>query len=271
MSEDFQGNLTDVWYGNEIEISVGYYDSEVDSGKWIYEVIEYREGFNPDMPEQSEGIYDKLSYKGDKRIQVENSISLSQKFTGFGVGLDKFENLNGLVAKAVIVPDGGSIPGGVDSERYYTNFSPSNSDLDEVPNEGSFNNNLSGRFDQKVEQEPAGALGQIVGEEIDATSLDLTSTNEIVFNLNGVEITLDRNNYADVEDIAGDINQLLTASSVDEVVASDRGDSLVITGSSKSDVVEIGEATSGSLATIGLTHGEYAASEWAIDHTNTFN
>ena len=158
MSGDFAGNLTDIWYGNEIEVAVGHWDGT----EFKYEVIEYREGFNPDMPEQTEGVYDRLSYKGDKRIQVENSINLSQKFTGFGVGLDKFENLNGLVVRAKIVSDGGDIPQEVDSERYYTNFSPSNSDLDEIPNEGAFNNNLSGRFDKKVDTEPVGTEDWVI-------------------------------------------------------------------------------------------------------------
>lgn len=150
--------LTDIWYGNEIEISIGYYDGT----EFQYQVIEYREGFQPSMPEKLEGVYDGLSYKGEKRISAQNVINLSQRFAGFGIGLDKFKTLKGLVVRAEIVSDGGDIPEEIESTIYYINFNPSHSDLDEIPSEGEFNNNLSGRFDIKTYQEPTGAEDWVI-------------------------------------------------------------------------------------------------------------
>ena len=155
---DFASNLTDIWYGNEVEVSIGYYDST----EWVYEVIEYREGFSPDNPDNTEGIYDGLVYKGDKRIQVEKTVDFSQRFRGFGVGLDKFENLAGMVVKLEIVPDGGEIPADVESTMYLTNLNTSNSNLDDVPNQGEFNISLSGRWDEKVYEEPDGTEDWVV-------------------------------------------------------------------------------------------------------------
>jgi len=149
----FDSNLTDIWYGNEIEVSIGHYDGSA----WVYEAIEYREGFSPDEPDNTEGVYDGLAYKGDKRIQVEKTVDFSQRFRGFGVGLAKYENLDGLVVKLEIIPDGGTIPAEVDSAMFLTNLNTSNFQLDDIPNTGEFNINLSGRWDEKVFSEPTGS------------------------------------------------------------------------------------------------------------------
>lgn len=154
----FDSNLTDIWYGNEIEVSIGYYDGS----SWVYEVVEYREGFSPDEPDNTEGVYDGLQYKGDKRIQVEKTVDFSQMFRGFGVGLAKFENYSGMVAKMEIVPDGGTIPAEVDSTMWLTNLNTSNFTLDDIPNQGGFNINLSGRWDDKVFTEPTGTEEWVV-------------------------------------------------------------------------------------------------------------
>lgn len=146
----FDGNLTDIWYGNEIEVAIGWYNGTA----WQYEVIEYRQGFNPEVPDNTEGVYDGLTYKGDKRIQIEKTIDLSQTFRGFGIGLDKFENLSGMIVRSTIVPDGGTIPAEVNDTRYYTNYTTSASNLDDIPNQGEFNVNLSGRFDERQTSEP---------------------------------------------------------------------------------------------------------------------
>lgn len=154
----FDSNLTDIWYGNEIEVSIGHYDGT----DFVYEVIEYREDFSPDEPDETEGVYDGLTYKGDKRIQVEKTVDFSQRFRGFGVGLAKFENKSGLVVKMEIVPDGGTIPAEVDSTLWLTNLNTSNWNLDGIPNQGEFNINLSGRWDEKVFTEPLGTEDWVV-------------------------------------------------------------------------------------------------------------
>lgn len=154
----FEANLTDIWYGNEIEVSIGKYDG----ASWKYEVIEYREGFSPDEPDNTEGVYDGLSYKGDKRIQVEKTVDFSQMFRGLDIGLAAYENLSGMIVKFEIVPDGGTVPAEVGSEMYLTNLSTSNFQLDDVPNQGAFNINLSGRWDEKVLEAPQGTEDWVV-------------------------------------------------------------------------------------------------------------
>lgn len=146
---NFDANLTDIWYGNEVEVSIGY----LDGGSWEYETIEYRQGFNPDMPEDSEAVYDGLTYRGEKRIIADNEIELSQLFRGFNKGLEKFENMKGLIVKAEIVPDGGEIGEDYDT-MYLTNVNTFTADLDDIPNEGEFEISLSGRFDEKAYEEP---------------------------------------------------------------------------------------------------------------------
>lgn len=154
----FESNLTDIWYGNEIEVSIGYYDGSA----WTYKTIEYRQGFTPDNPDETEGVNDGLSYKGDKRVYVENTVDLSQYFRGFGVGLAKYENLAGLVIRMKIIPDGGTIPAEVDDTMWLTNVNFSNFNLDDVPNTGSFNINLSGKWDDRVYTEPTGTETWVV-------------------------------------------------------------------------------------------------------------
>lgn len=143
--------LTDIWYGSEIKISIGKW--EIDS--WVYEVVGYREGFNPDTPDDSEAVYEGLTYKGEKKIQVENSITLTQKFKGWGEGLDAYDGLDGMVVKAEIVPDEGDAP--TQAERYYTNFCARKPQLDDIPGQGEFMINLNGRFDDYQDTEPDGA------------------------------------------------------------------------------------------------------------------
>jgi hypothetical protein len=148
--------LTDIWYGSEIKISIGKWETDT----WVYEVIEYREGFNPDTPDDSEGVYDGLIYKGEKKIQVEDSITLSQKFKGWGLGLDAYNGLDGLVIKAEIVPNEGDAP--TQAERYYTNFCARRPQLNEIPNQGEFMIELSGRFDDYQDTEPIGSEDWVI-------------------------------------------------------------------------------------------------------------
>jgi len=168
---EFDANLTDIWYGNEIEVSIGYLqDDGEDNLEWEYETIEYRQGFNPDMPEDSEAVYDGLSYMGEKRIIADNEVELSQLFRGFNKGLEKFENMKGLLVKAEIIPDGGDVPIEADDTMYLTNVNTFTADLDDIPNEGEFEISLSGRFDEKVFEEPETDEDWVPEEEHDVNS-----------------------------------------------------------------------------------------------------
>ncbi|MTI61965.1 MAG: hypothetical protein FH762_18640 [Firmicutes bacterium] len=138
-------------YGDEIEISIGKYNGTA----WEYELITHREGFSPDIPEDTEAVYDGLEYKGDKKIRAEKTLTLTQAMPAdYGSGLFAYEDLAGLVIKEEIVPQDGST---VDvPARYYTNVNLRKVSTDEVPNEGGFNITISGRYDSIVKDEPAG-------------------------------------------------------------------------------------------------------------------
>jgi len=148
--------LTAIWYGSEVQVSIGQWDSTADegAGAWDYTTVEYREGWTPTIPDDTEAVYDGLTYKGEKKIRSEKEITLSQKFMGWDSGLKSFESSDGMVLKATIAPDAGDAP--TDATRYYTNFCTRNAQLDSVPGEGAFNISLNGRFDQEVSSEPVG-------------------------------------------------------------------------------------------------------------------
>ena len=52
-------------FGNEFTISIGKWDGVA----WQYEVIAHREGFSPEIPDETQAVYDKLTYKGEKSIR----------------------------------------------------------------------------------------------------------------------------------------------------------------------------------------------------------
>lgn len=148
--------LADIRYGHEVKISLGKWDSTqgVD-GEWVYEVVEYRQGFNPNTPDDTQGVNDGLTYKGEKGVYAENDLTLSQTMpTDWDSGLFGWENMNGIIAKAEIVPeDGEAVTTG---ELYLTNLCTRNVQIDDIGNTGEFNISLNGRFDQRVTEEAVG-------------------------------------------------------------------------------------------------------------------
>ena len=93
-------------------------------------------------------------------------------------------------------------------------------------------------------------LAEVTGGEIaDATALDFTGTN-LAFELNGEAITLDADDYADVEDVATAINDQTGA----DITVTAEGDSLFVVAAKGEDIV-ISDATTGDLSDIGLTAG----------------
>ena len=98
----------------------------------------------------------------------------------------------------------------------------------------------------------------VTGEAVDYTTpLNFSSTN-LVFELNGTEITLNGSSYANAEDVADAIQTALTAEGNETVTVTAEGDSIVITAADGEDIV-IGEASVGDLSDIGLTAGTTSA------------
>jgi len=94
----------------------------------------------------------------------------------------------------------------------------------------------------------------VTGEAVDYTSaLDFSSTS-LLFELNGTEITLDSDSYADAEAVATAIQGALTADGNETVTVTAEGDSIVITAA-EGEAIEISDATSGDLSAIGLEAG----------------
>ena len=58
--------FTDVYDGGDIDV---YIATEYDdtAGEWNYERIEYRRGFNPDVPDNTRNVYDKYDLRGKKK------------------------------------------------------------------------------------------------------------------------------------------------------------------------------------------------------------
>jgi flagellin len=97
-------------------------------------------------------------------------------------------------------------------------------------------------------------VAAVTGSEIaDATALDFSSTN-LVFELNGTEITLDSNAYSNVADVADAIQTALTTGGNETVTVTAEGNSIVITAAEGEDIVIV-EASTGNLSDIGLTAG----------------
>lgn len=151
MADNFYNGVR---YGDEVHISIGKYDSTIETdGAFEYTEVAHREGFSPDFPENSEAIFDGLKYVGDKKIQVEKSLTITQAApSDYGSGLYAFENLDGLVIKEEIIPnDGSTVDDGV---RYFTNVNLRQVAEDDVPNNGAFNITINGRYDDIVKEEP---------------------------------------------------------------------------------------------------------------------
>jgi hypothetical protein len=144
----------DVYDSSEIEIFVA---TEYDSGSssWNYQRVSYRRDFSPDNPDNKRPVHDKLSKKGDKLTRVEKSVSVSQEFRGYTDGLIQYENMEGLLVKAEIVPNAGTAP--TENAIYYTNWSTSSLELPSISDEGEFNSTLGGSFDQRSKVEPDGS------------------------------------------------------------------------------------------------------------------
>ena len=97
-------------------------------------------------------------------------------------------------------------------------------------------------------------VAAVTGSEIaDAAALDFTDTN-LVFELNGTEITLARDDYADIDDLVSDIQGLLDDDDNTTVTVTADGDSIVITAA-EGEAIEISDATDGDLSAIGLEAG----------------
>ncbi len=158
MADNF---YTGVRHGDEIVVSIGKYTSttegETTTTEWVYEKVSHREGFDPDIPEDTMAIFDGLEYKGDKKIQVEKTLSISQAMpSDYSSGLFAYEDLSGLVIKEEIVPNDGSTVEG-DSERFFTNVNLRKVSTDSVPNSGEFNITVVGRYNDIVGTEPSGS------------------------------------------------------------------------------------------------------------------
>jgi flagellin len=94
---------------------------------------------------------------------------------------------------------------------------------------------------------------KVTGEAVDYTTpLNFSSTN-LVFELNGTEITLN-GSYANAEAVATAIQGALTTGGNETVTVTAEGNSIVITAAEGEDIV-IGEASEGNLSDIGLTAG----------------
>jgi flagellin len=94
----------------------------------------------------------------------------------------------------------------------------------------------------------------VTGTEIaDITALDFTGES-LVFTLNGTDITLERNDYADMDDLVSDIQDALTTDGNETVTVTAEGNSIVITAA-EGEAIEISDATSGNLSAIGLEAG----------------
>ena len=122
---------------------------------WNYEVINFRRDFNPDTPDNTRPVYEGLRLKGKKKTRAENKIALTQEFQGFGTGLYDFENKSGLLVKATIEPEEGSLPESVNEMQYYTNWCPYSVNYNS-PDEGEIEASLEGMFDEVVNEEPVG-------------------------------------------------------------------------------------------------------------------
>lgn len=150
MSEAFH----DVYDSSEIDVSIAdEYDE--DSEEWNFERVVYRRSFNPDIPDNTRAVYDKLNYRGSKLTRAEKTLSIGQEFQGFGEGLDKYAEMNGLLVKAEINPNQGDPP--TDNTRYYTNWSPGALQWPDVSDEGEFDVSLEGNFDEVTDEEPDGS------------------------------------------------------------------------------------------------------------------
>lgn len=144
--------FTDVYDGSEllIEVAEEYDDTEEE---WLYETIDYRRDFSPDMPENTRDVYDRLEFRGKKKIRATNELSIEQEFMGFDEGLYPLKNKNGLLVKVTIEPEDGDAP--TDDTRYYTNWCTNQPEWS-APDEGEFNVTLSGTFDDEEDEEPNG-------------------------------------------------------------------------------------------------------------------
>ncbi|MFW6015304.1 MAG: hypothetical protein ACOCRK_02640 [bacterium] len=146
MADNFYSGVR---YGDEVVVSIG----KSDGTSWTYTEVAHREGFSPDIPEDTEAVFDRLTYKGDKKIQVEKTLSITQMMpSDYDSGLYAFEDLNGLVIKEEIVTYDDSNP--TTPERYFTNVNLRKVTEDEVPNSGAFNISIPGRYDDIAKTEP---------------------------------------------------------------------------------------------------------------------
>jgi flagellin len=94
---------------------------------------------------------------------------------------------------------------------------------------------------------------KVTGEAVDYTTpLNFSSTN-LVFELNGTEITLN-GSYANAEAVATAIQGALTTGGNETVTVTAEGNSIVITAA-EGEAIEISDATSGNLSAIGLEAG----------------
>jgi len=131
-------------------------------------------------------------------------------------------------------------------------------EIDRIANNTEFNTKklINGELAGTASEGEASAA-VVTGEEVEATAiaaLNFDSTDKLVFELNGTEITLDSADYGDMNDIATAIQTQLTADGNEAVTVTAEGDSLVITGAD-GESVEIGAASTGVLSSIGLEEG----------------
>ena len=132
-------------------------------------------------------------------------------------------------------------------------------EIDRIADNTEFNTKKLINGDLAGAAEGGGATAAVVaGDAIaDATALDFTDT-ALVFELNGTEITLARDDYSDIDDLVSDIQGLLDDDDNTTVTVTADGDSIVITAADGEDIV-IGEASTGDLSDIGLTAGTTSA------------
>lgn len=141
-------NLLDVYDASEITVEIGEYDTS-----WAYTPIKFRRNVNPEMPENTRRVYDKLKFKGTKLTRAENTLTIEEEFQGFGNGLFAFKGMDALIVKVTIEPNDGSTP--ADPTLYYTNWCPDSEPSWSASDVGEINVTLSGAFDDVTDTEPA--------------------------------------------------------------------------------------------------------------------
>ena len=148
-------NFLEVTDGSEIKVEIADTYNETDS-EWNFETIEYRRNIDPDMPEGTRDVYDRLNFRGKKPTRSENTLTIEQEFPkDFESGLYPYANQQGLLIKVTIEHHYENESAPESQIRYYTNWCTNQPEWS-APDEGEYNLTLSGTFDQETAEEPTG-------------------------------------------------------------------------------------------------------------------